>query len=54
MEQQELQNLKYGIIYLYSDRSLTTGLHNPEAIVEQFVSPMQVEWIDDPGRDDLF
>jgi hypothetical protein len=52
MEQPNLQNLKYGIIYLYSDRSLP-GMHDPEAVVKKFVSPMQVEWIDEPGRDDL-
>ena len=54
MERQELRNLKYGIIYLYSDRSLSPGLHDPEAIVEKFVYPMQVEWIDEPGREDIF
>ena len=53
MEQPDLQNLKYGIIYLYSDRSLSPGMHDPEAIVEKFVRPMQVEWIDEPGRDDI-
>ena len=52
MEQPNLQNLKYGIIYLYSDRSLP-GMHDPEAVVKKFVSPLQVEWIDEPGRDDL-
>ena len=52
MEQPNLQNLKYGIIYLYSDRSLP-GMHDPESVVKKFVSPMQVEWIDEPGRDDL-
>ncbi len=52
MEQPNLQNLKYGIIYLYSDRSLPS-MHDPEAVVKKFVSPMQVEWIDEPGRDDL-
>ena len=54
MEQPNQQNLKYGIIYLYSDRSLSPGMHDPEAIVRKFVSPLQVEWIDEPGRDDLF
>lgn len=53
MERQELQNLKYGIVYLYSDRSLSPGLHDPEAIVEKYAHPLQVEWIDDPGREDL-
>ena len=53
MERQELQNLKYGIIYLYSDRSHDIGIHDPETIVRKCVHPLQVEWIDDPGRDDL-
>ena len=53
MEHPDLKNLKYGIIYLYSDRSRSPGVHDPEAIVEKFVHPMQVEWIDEPGRDDL-
>ncbi len=52
METTNLQNLKYGIIYLFSDRSLP-GMHDPEAIVKKFVSPLQVEWVDEPGRDDL-
>ena len=53
METTNLQNLKYGIIYLFSDRSLSPGMHDPEAIVKKFVSPLQVEWVDEPGRDDL-
>ena len=53
MERQIIQDLKYGIIYLYSDRSFSPGLHDPEAIVQKFVYPMQVEWIDDPGREDV-
>lgn len=53
MEHPNAQNLKYGIIYLYSDRSLSPGVHDPEAIVEKFVSPLQVKWIDEPGRRDL-
>ena len=53
MERQELQNLKYGIVYLYSDHSLSPGLHDPIAIVEKFAYPLKVEWIDAPGRDDL-
>ena len=54
MEQPDLQNLKYGIIYLYSDRKLSPGIHNAEAIIEKFVYPMQVQWINQPGRNDLF
>lgn len=53
METTNPQNLKYGIIYLYSDRRLSPGMYNPEAIVEKFVYPMQIEWIDEPGREDL-
>ena len=53
METTNPQNLKYGIIYLYSDRSLSPGMYNPEAIVEKFVYPMKIEWIDEPGREDL-
>ena len=53
METAYPQNLKYGIIYLYSDRRFSPGLHDPESIVEKFVYPLQVEWIDEPGRDDI-
>ena len=53
MEQTIPQDLKYGIIYLYSDRRFSSGLHDAEAIVNKFVHPMQVEWIDEPGREDL-
>ena len=53
MEQPNVQNLKYGIIYLYSDRNLTPGIYDPEAVVEKFVRPMKVEWVDEPGRKDL-
>ena len=53
MEQSIPQNLKYGIIYLYSDRHFSPGVHDPEAIVEKFVYPMQVKWVNEPGREDL-
>lgn len=53
LEHPNAQNLKYGIIYLYSDRRYSPGAHNPEAIVEKFVYPLQVKWIDEPGRSDL-
>lgn len=53
LEHPNAQNLKYGIIYMYSDRSFSHGVHNPEAIVEQFVYPLQVKWIDEPGSSDL-
>ena len=47
------QDLKYGIIYLYCDRSLLSGSQGIEDVVNKFVRPMQVEWIDEPGREDL-
>ena len=53
MDQTIPQNLKYGIIYLYSDRRFSPGVHDPEAIVQKFVYPLQVEWINEPGREDL-
>ena len=53
METSKSQDLKYGIIYLYSDRGLLSGQHNPETIVKKFVYPMQVNWIDEPGRGDV-
>ena len=53
MDQIIPQNLKYGIIYLYSDRHFSPGVHDPEAIVQKFVYPLQVEWINEPGREDL-
>ena len=53
LEHPNAQNLKYGIIYMYSDRRFSHGVHNPEAIVEQFVYPLQVKWIDEPGSSDL-
>ena len=54
MEQTIPQDLKYGIIYLYSDHRFSLGIHDAEAIVKKFVYPLQVEWIDEPGREDLF
>ena len=54
MDQTIPQNLKYGIIYLYSDRTFSQGLHDAETIVEKFVYPMKIEWVDQPGRPDLF
>lgn len=53
MEQPDLNNLKYGIIYLYSDRSLPPGYYNPEEVVKRFVQPMEVQWVDESGRKDL-
>ena len=53
METTNLQNLKYGIIYLFSDKRLSPRLHDLEAVVKNFVHPLQVEWVDEPGRDDL-
>ena len=54
MEQTIPQDLKYGIIYLYSDHRFSLGIHDAEAIVKKFAYPLQVEWIDEPGREDLF
>ena len=54
MEHPDNKNLKYGIIYLYSDRRYSPGLSDPEGIIKKFVHPLQVEWIDEPGREDLF
>ena len=53
MEHPNLQNLKYGIIYLFSDHSLSAGAYNPMKIVEKFVYPMKIEWVNEPGRGDL-
>lgn len=53
MEHPNLQNLKYGIIYLFSDHSLSAGAYNPMKIVEKFVYPMKIEWVDEPDRGDL-
>lgn len=53
METTNPQNLKYGIIYLFSDKRLSPRLHDLEAVVKNFVHPLQVEWVDEPGRDDL-
>ena len=53
METTNPQNLKYGIIYLYSDMSLSPSMHDPKTIVEKFVHPMQVEWINESGREDV-
>ena len=54
MDHPKPHNLKYGIIYLYSDRNVSIGQHDPEAIVNKFVYPLKVEWINEPGREDLF
>ena len=43
MERPDLQNLKYGIVYLYSDRSLSAGFHDPVALVEKFAYPLKIE-----------
>lgn len=53
MEKTTPQDLKYGIIYLYCDRNFSPGVHDPEEIVRKFVHPMQVQWVDEPGRGNL-
>ena len=53
MEHPELLNLKYGIIYIYSDssRKAMTMSHGVADLLRKFVYPMDIEWVEDPGRD---
>ena len=51
MEHPNAQNLKYGIIYIYSDSTRMTKLHDAAGMLEKLVCPMQIEWIDEPGRE---
>ena len=53
MEQPNLQNLKYGIIYAYFDQQRMSRERDAAPLVEKCVYPMQVEWVDQPGLDDL-
>lgn len=53
MELPNYQNLKYGIIYLFSDHSLSAGVYDSVKVVEKFVHPLKIEWVDEPGRGDL-
>lgn len=53
MMQPNLQDLKYGIIYLYCDRRLSSRSQGIEDVVNKLVRPMQVEWVNEPGREDL-
>ena len=53
MEQPNQQNLKYGIIYVYYDQQRMSSWQDVAAAVENYVHPMQVEWVDQPGRADL-
>ncbi len=53
MEHPELLNLKYGIIYIYSDssRKTMTMSHGVADLLRKFVYPMDIEWVEDPGRE---
>ena len=53
MEHPELLNLKYGIIYIYSDNSrmAMTMSHGAADLLRKFAYPMDIEWVNDPGRD---
>lgn len=53
MEQPNRQNLKYGIVYAYYDRQQMSRLQDAVGLVEKCVQPMQVEWVNQPGRVDL-
>ena len=53
MERSLPQDLKYGIIYLFSDRNQAPGLRNPEPVLQGYVSPLQVQWVNDPGREGM-
>ena len=51
MEHPDLKNLKYGILYIYSDPERMTLLHRSADFLHKIVYPMDIEWVDDPGRD---
>lgn len=51
MEQQHLQNLKYGTIYVYSQSM--DSLRHATDLLQKNVNPMDIEWVEDPGRDDV-
>lgn len=53
MEQQHLQNLKYGTIYIYSNSQSMDSLRHAADLLHKNVDPMDIEWVDDPGRDDV-
>ena len=47
----DLQDLKYGTIYIYSDPESMTLLRRSADFLRKIVYPMNIEWVDDPGRD---
>ena len=47
----DLQDLKYGTIYIYSDPESMTLLRRSADLLRKIVYPMNIEWVDDPGRD---
>ena len=49
----KLPNLKYGIIYIYSDNSrmAMTMSHGVADLLHKLAYPMDIEWVNDPGRD---
>ena len=49
----KLPNLKYGIIYIYSDnnRMAMTMSHGVADLLHKLAYPMDIEWVNDPGRD---
>lgn len=44
------QDLKYGTIYIYSDPKYMTLLRGAASFLQKIVYPMDIEWVDDPGR----
>lgn len=44
------QGLKYGTIYIYSDPDSMTLLRGSADFLRKIVHPMNIEWVDDPGR----
>ena len=51
MAHPDLKNLKYGILYIYSDPERMTLLHRSADFLHKIVYPLDIEWVDDPGRD---
>lgn len=49
----KLPNLKYGIIYIYSDnnRMAMTMSHGVADLLHKLAYPMDIEWVNDSGRD---
>lgn len=54
MEQPNLQNLKYGILYIYSDSERMPELHQAKSLLAKFVHPMTIEWRSNPGSDSVW